>query len=58
MPALCELLSDGLIEAQDTTVYKDVLGARVPVGAPTVNRLCLTAGMMVLVAGMAAGASG
>jgi uncharacterized protein len=22
MPALCELLSDGLIEAQDTTIYK------------------------------------
>jgi uncharacterized protein len=29
MPALCELLSDGLIEAQDTTVYKGVLGAAV-----------------------------
>jgi PII-like signaling protein len=26
MPQLCELLSDGLIEVQDTTVYKGVLG--------------------------------
>jgi PII-like signaling protein len=26
MPALCELISDGLIEAQETTVFKSVAG--------------------------------
>lgn len=27
MPALCELLSDGLIEVQETTIYKGVVGS-------------------------------
>lgn len=31
MPDLCELLSDGLIEAHDTTVYKSATRGRFPV---------------------------
>jgi PII-like signaling protein len=31
MPELCELLSDGLIEAHDTTVYKSAASRELPV---------------------------
>jgi uncharacterized protein len=30
MPALCALLSDGLIEAQETTIYKSTAGRELP----------------------------
>ena len=34
MPGLCELLSDGLIEAHDTTIYKSAASDTLPAGAP------------------------